>query len=96
VNGLFLLHGIHEDLRRLESRDLVRGDGHGLLLGDIAGGLLSAVLDDEAAEAAEIHRLAGDDGLLHDFGELLDNTLDLYFLNAGRFGNLIDDFCLCL
>ena len=28
-------------------------------------------------------------------GEFLDNTLNLNFLNAGRFGNLIDDFCLC-
>ena len=95
VNELFLLHGIHEDLRRLESRDVVRGDGHRLLLGDVAGGLLGAVLDDEAAEATEVHRLTGDDGILHHLGEFLDNTLNLNFLNAGRFGDLIDDFCLC-
>ena len=95
VNGLFLLHGVHENLRGLESRDVVRGDGHRLLLGDIAGRLLSAVLDDEAAEATEVHRLAGDNGILDHLGELLDNTLNLNFLNAGRFRNLIDNFCLC-
>ena len=33
--------------------------------------------------------------LLHHLGEFLDNTLNLNFLNAGRFGDLIDDFCLC-
>ena len=92
VNGLFLLHGIDEDLRRLESRDVVRGDGHRLLLGDVAGGFFGAVLDDEAAEATEVNGLAGDDGILHDLGELLDNALNLYFLNSGRFGDFIDDF----
>ena len=79
VNGLFFLHGVDEDLGGLESRDVVRGDGHRLLLGDVAGGLLGAVLDDEAAEATEVNRLAGDDGILHHFGELLDNTLYLVF-----------------
>ena len=95
MNGLFLLHGIDEDLRGLESRDVVSGDGHRLLLGDVAGGLLGAVLDDEAAEATEIHGLSGDDGIFHYLGELFDNALNLNFLNAGLFGNLIDDFCLC-
>ena len=44
--------------------------------------------------STEVHGLAGDDGILHHLGELLDNTLNLNFLNAGLFGNLIDDFCL--
>ena len=95
VNELFFLHGIDENLRGLESRDVVGGDGHRLLLGDVAGGLLGTVFYDEAAEATEVDRLAGDDGIFDHLGELLDNTLNLYFLNAGRFRDFIDDLCLC-
>ena len=68
-------------------------DGHGLLAGDVAGGLLGAVLDDEAAETTEIHGLAGDDGSLHHLGELFDHAHDLDLLDAGGLGNFVDDIC---
>ncbi len=59
---LFLLfHGVDENLGRLESRDVMSGDGHGRLLGDVAGGLLSPMLDDEAAETTKVNGLLPDD-----------------------------------
>ena len=33
-------------------------DGHGSLLGDVSSGLLSSVLDDEAAESTDISRVS--------------------------------------
>ena len=55
---LGLLNSVHEGLGRLESRNLVGGDGDGLVLADVAAGLLSSRPDDEASEASQIHVLA--------------------------------------
>ena len=47
------------------------GDSHGSFAGDVAGGLLGAMLDDEAAETTEINGVAGDKRALHNIRELL-------------------------
>ncbi len=78
---LFLsLDVLHEALRGLEGGDVVLGDDDGGVLGYVAGCLLGAGLDDEAAEAAEEHGLAVGQGVLNDFHELLDG-----FQNSGSF-----------
>ncbi len=61
VNLFLLLHGVDEHLSRLESGDVMRGNGHGGLLGDVAGSLLGSVLHDEATETTEVNGLLPDD-----------------------------------
>ena len=55
VDGGGLLHLVHEHLSGLESRNLVLGDNDNSVLADVAGGLLSALLHDEAAKTTEEH-----------------------------------------
>ena len=60
ILGLFLLYCSHENLCRFECGNIVGGDSQSGLLGDVAGGFLSSVLDDKAAKATKIHGLSGD------------------------------------
>lgn len=79
----FLLDCVHEDLGRLECRDIVGRDGHSCLLGDVSGCLFSSVLNNEAAESAEIDRLFPDDRPLYGVHKRLDNGLNCDFLDSG-------------
>ena len=48
---LLTLHLIHEDLGRFEGWNVVGGNGDSHVLADVACGLGSTVLDNEAAES---------------------------------------------
>jgi len=54
---LFVVHAVDEALAGLEGGEVVGLDNHCGVLGDVAGGLLGTMLDDEAAEATQIHIL---------------------------------------
>lgn len=57
-------YGLEEHFCGLESGNVVFGDNHRRVLGDVTGGLFCALLEDEAAEAAEIHVLFLREGIL--------------------------------
>ena len=59
-------------------RDCNRG-----LLRNVASGLPSPVLDDEASESAEIDRFVPDDGTLYSLHESLYYGLNCDLLNSG-------------
>ena len=90
------LHGTHKALCGLECGDIVCRNGHSGHLGDVACSLLGAVLDDEAAESAKIHRLTLDKRPLDALHCGLNYSLNCNFLNSGCFCNLIYDFCFGL
>ena len=90
-----LFDSVHESLGRLESRNLVGWDGDGDVLADVTACLFGPRLDDEAAEASQIHVLTLCHGVLHNFHEVLNNILDCTFFNAGFAGDLSNDFCFC-
>ena len=50
-----LFNSLEEHLGGFESRDVMLGDNHRGVLSDVAGGLLCALLQDEAAKATEIN-----------------------------------------
>ena len=52
---MLFLYTCYELLGRLECWDIVSRNGHCSILGDVSCCFLSPVLDDEAAEAAEIY-----------------------------------------
>ena len=92
---LFVHYLLDEAVSGLESGDVVSGDHDSGLLGDVTGGLLSAMLDDEAAETTKIHILIFGyrfDDCLH---ESFNNCLHLSLLKAGVLGDLVYDVCLC-
>ena len=74
----------------------MRGNSKSGLLRDVTGGLLSAMLDDEAAESAKIHRLACDDGLLDAIHRCLEDSLNGGLLQTGGLGHFVYDFCLVM
>ena len=79
--GLF--HLFHEHFGRLESGDFVLGDDDGGVLGDVAGGLLRAGLDNEAAKTAQVNVVAMCERVLDGLHEFLDGLKYYGFLNAG-------------
>ena len=93
-NGLFFFYGIDKALGRFESRDIVCRNGHGGFAGDVAGGLLGTVLDDEAAETAEVHRVACNQGAFDHIGKFLYHCQNLGFLNTGSLCYFVYNFCL--
>ena len=65
-----------------------------MVLTDVAGRLGGAVLDDEAAEATQVHvLLLFEHALLHGFHEALYYDGHLFLLQAGLLSNLTDDIC---
>ena len=94
INKLFLFNGVDEALGRFESRDVVCRDGHGGLAGDIAGGLLSAMLDDETAETAHVNGVASNEGTLNYVCEFFDGSEYLSFLETSGFCHFVNNFCL--
>ena len=96
-----LLYHLQKLLARLELRNLVGGDDHGGVLGDIASELLLALYDTEGAEATEVHILTVCHIALDALHNLLDDGGHGHLLNAGLLGNLGNDFsfshnCICL
>ena len=69
----------------LESGNVVFGDNNRRVLGDVAGGLFCALLEDEAAEAAEIHVLVLREGILDLIHEGLNNGEGCSLVNTGLF-----------
>ena len=53
------------------------------------------MLDDEAAETTEIHRLALGEGTLDALHESFDYSLNCDFFNTGSFCYFVNDLCLC-
>jgi hypothetical protein len=94
VNGLFLFNGANEALGGLEGRDVVCRDGNGSFAGDIAGGLLGAVLDDKATETTEVHRITCYQGTFYHVGEFFNNCQYLRLLQTGGFGYFVYNLCL--
>ena len=92
---VFLLDSVHEGLGRLEGRNLVGGDGDGDVLANVTASLFSSRLDDEAAEASQIHVLTLSHGALHHFHEIFNNILDSAFFNTSLACDFSNDFCFC-
>lgn len=79
----------------LERGDVVCRNRNRGILRNIAGYLRGALLDDEAAEAAEIYVVLLLQRSLDALHESLDNGLYLYLLGTGAFGDLVYDICFC-
>ncbi len=90
-----LLDCIEEHLGGLESRDVVLGDDHRGVLGDIAGSLLSALLEDEATEAAEINVVIGGQSALYLIHECLYNGEGGCLVDASLLGDEAYDVLFC-
>ena len=69
------------------------GDNDRGLLGDVAGGFLGALFDDEAAEASQLHVLIGGEGFLYGVHEGFNDSLDSVFVNTSFVGDFVYDFC---
>lgn len=97
MNGVLrlFLHGVEEHLGGLEVRNVMLGDNHRRVLRDVASGLLSALLEDEAAKAAEINVLFVGKSALHLFHERFNYCECCCFVNASLLGDVADDFCFC-
>lgn len=80
----FLFNVLHENLSGLEGGNLMLGNNDSGVLRDVAGCLLAAGLDDEAAESAEIDVLSVSERIFYDFHELLNGAEDLSAVNTGR------------
>ena len=91
LNGLFLFNSVNEALGRLEGRNVVGGNGHSGFAGDVAGSLLSAMLDDEAAEATHVNGVASDKGTLNHIGEFFDNGQYLCLFKTGSLSYFVYD-----
>ena len=63
------------------------------LAGNIAGCLLGAVLDDEAAETTKIYGLTFDKRSFYSFHKRLDDGEGLHFLDTSLLGDLVNDVC---
>lgn len=87
------LYRCDENLGRLESRDVVCRNGHSGVPGDVPCSLLGPVLDDEAAESAEIYRLSLCERVLDAVHAGLEHGLDSRLLNACCFCNLVYYVC---
>ena len=72
ILAILLCHFLFEDRSGLEGRDIVGRDDHWGLLGDIAGCLGGAFLDDERAEATEIDILTLCEAVLDGVHEAFD------------------------
>ena len=83
----------HEDLCRLECRDVMCRNSHSLILGDVASRLLCAALYDEAAEAAEIDVFTFGKGVLDDFHVLFNDGLNLASFQTRSLSYFVHDFC---
>ncbi len=81
---LFTFHLAHETLCRLEAGEVVCCDDDSGVLGDVAGGLLSSVLDDEAAETSEIDVLFFKKTCLDDIHECFHGDSYILFGQPGR------------
>lgn len=84
-----------ETLGRLESGNVVRGNGDGGVLGDITGHLLGALLHDETAEAAKIDVVLMGQRRLDALHESLDDSLHLHLFGTGIPGDFAHDVCFC-
>ena len=83
---------INEDFSRLESRNLVSCDGNGLVLRNITGSLLGALLNDEATEATEIHIVTLLKRVFDTLHERFNHILNSDLLEACCFSYFINDF----
>lgn len=83
----------HEHFGGLEGGDFVFGDDNSGVQGDVAGSLLGAGFDDEAAEAAEIDWLAVSERVFNNFHELFDSLKNIGAFDTGSLRNLVYDFC---
>ena len=88
VLGLVHLLGdfLFEAVGGFECRDIVSRNNESGVLADVPGGFLCAGLDDERAEATEIHVFAVCEAVLHNGHKLFDNGYNRSLVDAG---------CLC-
>ena len=70
------------------------GNGDGGVLRDVAGHLRCALLDDEAAETAQVYIIIIGQRSLDALHESLDDCLYLHLLNAGALSDFAYDICL--
>ena len=68
------------------------GDDYGSILGDVAGSLFAAGLNDKAAEATKVNVFSVCERFLDNFHELLKGSEDGSLLDAGGFSDFVDDF----
>jgi len=92
LKGFLFAHFRDEGLGGLEGGHVVLRDHDGRVLGDVAGGLLGAFLNREAAKATEIDVLAAGQGVLDTFHEVFHYALHFDALHAGAFRDFIYDF----
>ena len=91
-----LLHLLDEALGGLEARLVVSFNGDGRILLDVACCLGGTVLHDETAKATQVNILTLlQQAVLDSLHEALDNYGHVAFLQAGGFGDFVNDICLC-
>lgn len=88
-----LFYSIEEHLGGLECRNVVFRDDQGCVLSDVAGCLLSALLEDEATKTAEINVLLVAQRVLNLFHECFNNSECCSLVDASLFRYLAYDFC---
>lgn len=94
--GLLAFHLFYESLGGLEARQVVGGNGDRGVLANVAGCLGSAMLDDEAAETAEIYVLfLVEHATLYALHEALHYCGHFFLLQSCLLSNLTDDICFC-
>lgn len=90
-----LLHSIEENLSGLEVRNVVLGNDQRGVLRDVASGLLSALLQDEATEATEVNIFLVGESALHLIHERFNYCECCGLVDAGLLRDKADDFCFC-
>ncbi len=90
-----LLDFRYKGLSRFECRNVVSRNGDGRVLRYIAGYFLSALLDDERTETAEIDVLVIRQRTLNLLHESLYDGLNLYLLRTCFLSDFANDICFC-
>lgn len=85
---VLLLNLGHELLAGLECRDVMGRDNQCRVLGDVASGLLSTLLQDEAAEATKIDGFSVNQAFLDGCHHSFNASQYCGLVNAGLLGNL--------
>src|SRR5690606_33848861 len=85
------LHAVGESLGGLERRDIMGGDHHGGVLGDIASDLFGAAFHDKRSEPSQVHILSLHHGVADGFHERLNGGLHHHLFDTGLFSDLVYD-----
>lgn len=94
ISYLLFVYVFNEGLARLEAGQIVSSDIDSGVLQYVAGGLCSAVLDDEATEATQIYVFfLVQKAALHAFHKAFNHSGHIFLGHACFEGNLVDNVC---